>query len=175
MTFYAGPDARYARELEARADREPERRGEFLVEAGEHWHRAGDTNRAIALLMEAAELGGEDGGYARVALAGMFVDLGWTAEADGQLAALCREMPPNPGAFELAAELVQERGDLPGAVRMYDLAISLVEDDELAFAQDPDEPPTYVRMLINARRRVRKLMGLPPDELDSSIPDPLWD
>jgi len=151
--------------------REPERRGELLVEAGEHWHRAGETTKAIEMMMEAAELGGEDGGYARVSLAGMFVDMGWTVEADAQLAAMRRERSSSPGPYELAAELEEERGHKQAALGMYDLAVSNLDEEDLVDARDPDMPPTYARMLIGARRRLRRALRLPPDDWDESIPE----
>ncbi|CRK60064.1 hypothetical protein [Alloactinosynnema sp. L-07] len=171
MTFFAGPDARYAKQLEAQIAREPDRRGELLVEAGEHWHRAGATNRAIELLMEAAALGGDDAGYARVTMADVFFDLEWLPEAHAQLEALCRELPSAPGPFELAGELMEERGELQWALRMFEMALARLDEEEMELLHEPSDGLCYAHMLISARRRVRRAIGLPADDLDRSIPE----
>jgi thioredoxin-like negative regulator of GroEL len=80
--------AGFARQLESDLEEYPDERGEILLEAGDAWHRAGHSQRAIALLTEAVALGGEDGGNARVALADVLFDIGRDEEARAQLGAL---------------------------------------------------------------------------------------
>ena len=65
----AQTDTQRAEQLEADAVVYPDERDELLLEAAEAWQRAGQPERARALLAELIERGGEYGCDARVQLA----------------------------------------------------------------------------------------------------------
>ena len=79
MPTVADRHAEFARQLESDLEDYPDERGEILLEAGDACHRAGHSQRAIALLTEAVALGGEDGSNEVVP---KFVELRWRPDAD---------------------------------------------------------------------------------------------
>jgi tetratricopeptide (TPR) repeat protein len=160
-----------ARELEAQLDQYPDERGQILTEAAEYWHRAGDHDRAIELLTDAVSLGGEDGGNARVTLAEVLFDLGRAEEGRAQLGVLRQQRPSSPMPYHLAAELLEERGEHQQALTWFNMAISRLSDEELGDLHHEFGFPSYAGHLLAGRRRVRRAVGLPPDELDDSVPE----
>lgn len=169
VTITSTQAADTARELEAQLDDYPDERGEILVEAGESWHRAGEHDRAIELLTESVALGGGDGGNARVGLADVLFDLGRTDEAQAQLDALRQDRPTSPTPCHGAAELLAERGELEPALTWFNIAISRLSDEEMAARHEEFGFASYANQLLAGRRRVRRELGLPADELDGSV------
>lgn len=163
--------AESARELEAELDEYPDERGEILTEAAEYWHQAGEHHRAIELLTEAVSLGGEDGGIARVTLADVLFDLGRADGARDQLDALQRDRPPSPAPYHLAAELLEERAEYQEALTCFNMAISRLTEQEMADRHTEIGMFSYANQILVGRRRVRRALGVPPDELDESIPE----
>ncbi|MDW5328466.1 hypothetical protein [Plantactinospora sp. KLBMP9567] len=98
-----------AMSLEDEADQYPDDRGEILLEAAEGWRRAGQLDRAIALLDGLIADGGEDGCYAMVQLAEARFEQGSVAEAHAVLDRLARDAATNDGHCTLVAELRRAR------------------------------------------------------------------
>lgn len=161
--------AALAAELEAELDLYPDQRGEILLEAAEHWRRAGAHDRAIDLLTRAIEDGGEDGGNARVALAEVLFDLDRAADADTQLDALRHSRTDSPVPCHMAAELLEQRGDYRQALTWFNMAVSRLTDEEMAETDTENGFLSYANNVLAGRRRIRRAQGLPPDELDESV------
>jgi hypothetical protein len=156
--------AQRATALEAMLDGTSGDRGELLVEAAEHWRLAGNDERAITLLDEAIAMGGADGGHARVVLVDVLFGQDRVTAAEEQLDMLRRGRPA-PGPCHMAAELMEERGDLQEALRWFNIAVSRLSDQQMAergFLSFADN-------IIGGRRRIRGALGLPPDSLDESM------
>lgn len=158
--------AEFARELESELEEYPDERGEILLEAGDAWHRAGNRQRAIELLTAAVALGGEDGGNARVGLAEVLFDLGRDQEARAQLDALRAARPMSPVPWHMAAELFEHRGELDQALIWFTAAVSRLGDEEMASRHLWF---SYANSLLAGRRRVRRALGQPADDLDDSV------
>jgi tetratricopeptide (TPR) repeat protein len=162
--------AELARELEADLEQYPEERGQILLEAGDAWHRAGQHDRAIELLREGVTLGGEDGANARVALADVLFDLDRADEATAQLAALREDRPSSAMPYHLAAELWEARGDLQQALTWFNMSAARLTQHDLD-QLDELGVLSYANGILTGRRRARRAMGLPADELDESVVD----
>lgn len=147
-----------ARLLEQHLKDFPDERDELLLDAAQAWRAAGNHDRAGELLTEAIGLGGELGGNARVALAGVLFELDRVDEARAQLAELREHRPDSPTPCLLAAELMRERGELEEALTWYDYAVAMLPEDE------PDDACVAL-----GRCRVRRELGLAPDALDESV------
>jgi len=161
--------AEFARQLESDLEEYPDERGEILLEAGDAWHRAGHPQRAIELLTEAVALGGEDGGNARVGLAEVLFDLGQDEEARAQLDALRATRPSSPVPWHMAAELLEHRGELDQALTWFTAAVSRLSDEEMATRH---HWLSYANSLLAGRRRVRRALGQPADDLDVAEMNP---
>lgn len=168
----AGTVSRYgeqALELEAEAGRHPDWAGELLLEAATAWRRAGEQERAIAVLRGLVGSGGEEGQFARVLLAEVYFDLGRDDAARAELATLKAAPPCSPGPCEVAAELFEERGDLAAAGEWYDAAAAVLTDDELAALGGEFGWASYAAHVLLGRSRVRQLLGVPTDEFDDAV------
>ncbi|HEX5401629.1 MAG TPA: SEC-C domain-containing protein [Pseudonocardiaceae bacterium] len=159
-----------ARQLEVDLEQYPEERGEILLEAAHAWQRAGEYDRATELLGEVIALGWEDGGAARVALADLLFELDRVEEAAAQLAALRRERPASVMPYHLAAELVEDRGDLNEALIWFTMAASRLTEQEMAQVEELGLL-SYAHSILAGRRRVRRALGMPDDELDALVVD----
>jgi tetratricopeptide (TPR) repeat protein len=146
-----------ARRLEEELEDYPDDRDEVLLEAAKAWQRAGNHTRAIALLTEAAELG-EDTGFARVSLAESLFAVDRADEARAQLDALRKSWPDSPEVLHDAALLMEKRGAPEEALTWYDLGVARLDSDE--------RTDSYLTV---GRRRVRRALGLPEDDLDASV------
>lgn len=164
--------AEQARQLEEDAAQYPDERGEILLDAAEAWHRAGDDDRAIALLAQVIDDGGADGAYARVALAEMLFNAGRADEAYAQLGQLKAARPASPDPYQAAAELLEARGDARAALDWFNMAVSRLDEQELAALRGELGWAAYAATAVHGRRRVRETLGLPPDELDRAAPRP---
>jgi tetratricopeptide (TPR) repeat protein len=154
--------AEFARELEAEVEDFPEDRGSILLDAAWNWQQAGDVDRAIELLNQVLTLGGEDAGCARVSLAEVHFDL-------------CRDAdrPSSPVPFDLAGELLEERGELDEALIWFSMAAARLSEDDLDSVRDePGGCISYANSVLVNRRRVRRALGLPPDAMDDMVREP---
>ncbi|MCX4093795.1 SEC-C metal-binding domain-containing protein [Nocardia sp. alder85J] len=161
--------ATLAAELEADLDRYPDQRGEILLEAAVQWWHAADHDRAIELLRQGIDLGGEDAGNARVTLAEILFDLDRDADANAQLDALRQDRINSAAPYHMAAELLEERGDLQQALTWFNIATSRLSDDEMAERDTELGFLSYASHVLAGRRRVRRALELPPDDLDDSV------
>lgn len=157
-----------AEELEAQLAQYPDARGEILIEAAQAWCQAGEDDRAVALLTQAAALGGPDGGNARVELAELLFDLDRAEEARTQLDELRREQPPAPMPYHLAGELMEHRGEHQQALTWFDLAVARLSKQEIAELDTEFGPFSLAGNIVTGRERVRHELGLLPDKLDQS-------
>jgi Flp pilus assembly protein TadD len=147
-----------ARLLEEELEEYPDDREDLLMEVAKAWREAGNHGRAIELLTEAAELGVEDGDCPRVLLAGVLFDAGRDDEARAALHALRKSWPDSPEPYHQAADLMRTRGEFSEALTWFDLAVARLDADERAHS--------YITV---GRRQVRRRLGLPPDDLDTSV------
>ncbi|MGW4720986.1 hypothetical protein [Nocardia sp. NPDC004260] len=69
----------------------------------------------------------------------------------------------------MAAELLEERGDLPQALTWFNMAVTRLSDDEMAERDDELGFLCYANNIIAGRRRIRQALGLPSDDLDTSV------
>jgi tetratricopeptide (TPR) repeat protein len=151
-------------ELEQDLARYPEERGEISLEAAAQWRRAGEANRATALLEELLALGGEDAADARHGLAELCFDRGADADAWAHLEVLERGEPSGTGPAGLVAELLEERGEYEAALRWFDLAIGA--ENAAQIAAEPTADRWFTVIPLFGRQRCRTRLGLPVDELD---------
>lgn len=163
------------RELEADLEKYPDDRAEILCELATACHEAGDHDRAERLWREliADEGEGFDGSFARTQLAELYFDLDRSDEAYAELAALraaCRPLDTPYLAADLAAQLLESRGDLAGALEWHNLAVSYLSPEQLAAASAEMGWLSVAGPIVRGRRRVRSKLGLPPDHLDQSMP-----
>jgi hypothetical protein len=144
--------SRYAVEaaaLEAEAAEGGTDTAHLLVEAAHQWRLAGDAARAHDLLDSVIAGGGEIGCFARAELAGMLLASGDADAAFAELATLATDPACGEGPSRVVAELLTDHGALSAAVVWYDRA---------APAADP--------FVLIHRSRVRKRLGLEPDQTD---------
>jgi hypothetical protein len=149
----------------------PEERLDLLLEiAGVH-RRLGDHDRAVGIWRDLIAEGGEDGDYARVEyLDHLFAD-GRSDEARAELSALKAGRRTSTGAWQIAAELLQQQGELAEALTWLTMATERFTEDELAVLGSDAGWASPPGMLVRSRRKIRAKSGLPPDETDLLVPD----
>ncbi len=143
----------------------PDQQGEILLEAAAAWRRAGDDTRALELWRILVAVGGEDGQFARLEIADLLLEAGDRPAAYGELAAVRAEGPSTVGICELAAELLEEHGDLDESLAWFNLAAGRLDEDDLARLRT-GRWYTQAGHVLAARCPVRRALGLPPDALD---------
>jgi tetratricopeptide (TPR) repeat protein len=163
-------DAIAASQLERDAATNPGERTDLLFDAAAAWQRAGEPDRAIALLTELLALGGEPRCFARVCLAEVYSGIGDADRMNTELDVLAREPDLDVGHCELAADLLIEQGDHKAAVRWYDRAIARMSTEAVDELGEPDHPANALtKALVRRRRDARRQLGLEPDRLDELI------
>lgn len=155
--------------IEAEADQYPDERGEILLEVADAWRRAGQAERANALLARLITDGGEDGCYAMVQLAEAQFAEGAVDEAYAVLDRLARDASVHDGHCTIVAELLSERGDLEGALRWYDRAVARLSSDELKALKTPDGWMQMSSVMLRGRRDVSQRLGRAPDTTDEIV------
>ncbi|MBA9004815.1 SEC-C metal-binding domain-containing protein [Thermomonospora cellulosilytica] len=151
----------YAESLERDAERYSEERGEILLEAAGQWGLAGDHERALRIyddLMATAEP--EDVQYAAVSRVETLARLGREEEAEAGIERL-RDARVLPGPASIMAEYLESRGRLEEALDWFDTACR-----DLGGDLDLDPGELMGRPELQGRARVRKALGLAPDDLD---------
>lgn len=144
-----------------------------LIEQAERRQLSGDHAGAVGLLDQAIPLGGVDAAYAMGARAASLYELGRPVEARSQLEQLRKYTPFSAIAFHRAAEAAEMSGETELALRWFDMALSRCAD-RLEHG-DPDEAGmgAQLALLLIGRRRVRKELGLRPNDLDTAgSPEP---
>jgi SEC-C motif len=137
-----------------------------LIEQAEEIQRLGGHDAALELLDRAIVIGSADAGYAMAARAMSFYQLGRPGDARAELEALRKHRPFSAIAFHLAAEAAEMNGDERLALRWFDMALSRCADQMGLGERSEAEMAGQVAMLVLGRRRVRRSLGLPPDDLD---------
>lgn len=165
-------EAAEVRRLERSVGAIPERAGDIALEEAATWQRAGAHDRAIELLRPLTSSGGEDAEHARVALADVLFELGRDVEADAELDALRGSRTSSVGACVLAGELLADRGHTERALLWFNIALSRVDERELAQLTTRHGWLTDAALAITGRRRARAALGLPQDEWDRAAPAP---
>lgn len=158
---HAATGARLA-QLADEADLHGVSRAEILARAGGQSQLAGQPERAAELYRRAVEDGGPVHGDARAYLADALFDLGHAEEARSWFARIRADEPSDPAVYHVVAETLEAQRDLPGA---HDWASA---GAHLALRA---EQPSHVAldMLLRARFRVRRDLGLPEDEYDDML------
>ncbi|EWM14281.1 hypothetical protein [Kutzneria sp. 744] len=157
----AAARAAEAAEAERLAALIPEERAQYLVEAAEGWAAAGCPQRAGELFAAAIEDGGPVVGDARSYYAGFLFDTGCPERALHALAQLTSS--DDPFAYVCAGEVLEEAGDLDGALRWFTNGLRRFYRD--FGPPDAVDDATLMQLLTN-RQRVRRLLELPPDSWD---------
>jgi len=139
-----------------------------LIEQAEDRQLAGDHLGALTLLEQAIPMGGPDAAYALAARVESQFELGQPAEAMAGLDALRKHRPFSAIAFHRAAEALEMNGEQKLALRWFDMALSRCTDQLNDGSSSEAELGASVSMLLEGRRRVRGILGLPADELDQA-------
>jgi SEC-C motif len=156
--------------LEPSVGANPEQAGDIVLEEAATLQRAGNHDRAIELLGPLTSSGGQDAEHARVALADVLFELGRDVEADAELDALRDSRPSSVGACVLAGELLEDRGQTERALLWFNIALSRIDERELAQLTTSFGWLTYATTAIHGRRRARAALGMPEDEWDRAAP-----
>lgn len=159
----------HLRELEAELDEYPDQRGEILLEIASVQLDLGEPERAVGIWRDLIAEGGEDGDYARVGYAEHLFGLGQDDRARAELVALKATRRTAGGGWQLAAELLEERGELAESLIWYTMVTERFKSEELAHLDGDSGWASLPGMLVRSRRRVRERMGLPPDETDQLV------
>jgi tetratricopeptide (TPR) repeat protein len=166
-------DAIMAKQLEQDAEAYPDERTEILIEAAAAWKRAGEPDRAIALLTEIVALGGEDGCFAQADLADLYLAAGDLDRMNATLDVLARDPDLDVSQCELVADMLAEHGDLKAAARWYNRAVARMSAEIIEALGEPrTHSNAFEKDLVRRRREVRRQLGLEPDVLDELADDP---
>jgi tetratricopeptide (TPR) repeat protein len=134
---------------------------DLLSAAGWHLAQAGDTEEALALHRRAVATEETTTPDARSLLHAALLEAGRLDEAR-QVANDLRRSGPRIVDIADMAEVFEMHGDLVQAHRWAEMGVSRLE-----LAGDSDEFAEFdVEILLDVRRRVRRELGFPPDELD---------
>lgn len=167
----AATSADQVRELEQALEEYPEERGKILLELAHAYASTGEHQRAVEVWRDLIADGGADGDFARFALAEVLFKQGQDEAARAELAALKAGGRVAHGAWHLAAELYEVRGELAEAADWFTTAVRQLSDEDLThLREDGLSWMSRAGMLIRARRRVREAMGQPPDHFDRAVP-----
>jgi hypothetical protein len=142
-------------------------RAEAHMRAGEQWLLADDPVEAVDQFQKAIADAGPTFDEPRVPLARALFALDRDADAD----ALLRELRESdartiPRTCDLVAELLTERGDLPGAL---DWATVGVQACLAGGCSDSGGDRNELQLLLRLRYRLRNDLGLPEDEYDKLL------
>ncbi len=166
-TLRTGDHAATAAQLASIADTAELRgvsRAAVLTRAGEQWQLGGEPATAVEVYQHAVDDGGFVYGDARSYLADALFEVGREEEARSLLARIRADRPRDPTVYHCVAETLEAQRDLAGAAEWATEGVSLVLGDEPV----PDFP---LDILLRARFRVRRDMGLPEDEYDHMLDD----
>lgn len=143
----------------------------LLVYAGEQLSMAGDHEEALAVFRRALAAEGEPTLDVRCYVHHELIETGDVDAARRLADEVRRSKPPNPDVYVFIAGDYDEAGDLAQANRWMNLGLRrLVEE-----AEDGELSGFQAIMLLSARRRLRRMMGFPPDAFDESplLPPPI--
>jgi tetratricopeptide (TPR) repeat protein len=134
---------------------------DLLSAAAWHLEQAGDTEAALGMYRRAVAADGTTTPDARCLLSATLLAAGQLDEAR-QVADDLRRSSPRIGDFASMAEVFEMAGDLKEGHRWVAMGIN-----RLDLSSGSEFPEEYeVDVLLNVRRRIRRALGFPPDELD---------
>jgi hypothetical protein len=160
---------KYAEDLERDLTAYPDERDEIMLEMAGQWAAAGENDRALQICDEVAATASEeeDAQFAIVEKIHIFDQLERQDEVRAEITRL-EERRLLPGPATLVAEFFEGRGELDKALTWYNVACR----DFLTDAGEEGEPEIgFLDLEVTGRARVRKALGLPPDELDRRAAD----
>jgi hypothetical protein len=135
-------------------------RAEAHMRAGEQWLLAEEPAEAVRAFRAALEHGGPTFSDPRVQLARALFGLGDENTARALIDELNETGKSDPRTCDMVAELLIERGDLPGALDWATAGVVACQR-----AGDRDELP----LLLRLRYRIRVDLGLGEDEYDKLL------
>ncbi|MFJ8001836.1 SEC-C domain-containing protein [Streptomyces sp. NPDC096310] len=164
--FYTAAEA--AAEMEADAERYPERREELLHDAAGEWSEAGEYGRAVALYERLLAEGPAAPELTEAFRISALWDAGRETEARAAAALLRRSRIEDAGAWNVVAELFEAKGEYRVAAEWFTAGITqaLGATTPLASAADLVTGEDDVDMLVTGRHRVRRRLGEPHDDGD---------
>jgi tetratricopeptide (TPR) repeat protein len=160
----------HLRELEAELEEYPDQRGEILLEMAVSRLEMGERDRAVAIWRDLIAEGGDDGDYARIDFVEYLFGMGQEEDARAELAALKATHRTSDAGWELAAELLEERGELTEALVWYTMATERFTTADIAILGEDTGWSSLPGVLVRRRRELRSGMGLAPDETDQLVP-----
>lgn len=137
-------------------------RAEVFARAGGQWQLAGEPAHAADFYRRAVDEGGTVHGDARAFLADALFELERDDEARSLLEHVHADGPTDPVVYHCVAETLEARRDLAGAHEWATEGVALVLRDE-------DLCRAALDMLLRARFRVRRDMGLGEDDYDGML------
>lgn len=143
----------------------------LLVYAGEQLRMAGDHEQALAVFRRALAAEGEPIIDVRCYVHHELVELGEFEAARRLADEVRRSKPADTDVYAFIAGNYEQVGDLAEANRWMNLGLrELIKE-----AEDRELSGFQAVMLLNARRRLRRMLGFPPDEFDQSplLPPPI--
>ncbi|MCP2259547.1 Tetratricopeptide repeat-containing protein [Streptoalloteichus tenebrarius] len=155
-----------ARRFESEADLPGADRDALLLEAAGEWHLAGDVDRAERLYQRVAAGHGPESAVGRALYAGFLFDLGRSERARSLLDELWSARPEDPGAYECAAEVLEEAGDLSAALRWANAGIARCYGPLEELDSEEALGDLALLDLLTVRSQVREALDQPPDDWD---------
>jgi predicted Zn-dependent protease len=144
---------------------------QLLVLAGEQFARAGDDHEAARVLRRAVATGEPVVPDVRCYLHHALLAIG-EVEAARELAdGIRRERPADADVYLFIGEDLEVHGDLRSAHRWLTLgARTALADVDDADTLDAFDAASGAAFLLTARKRVREVLGMPPDDWDELVP-----
>ena len=140
----------------------------LLTAAAWHLQTAGDRDAALAVLRRSVAAPGDVPPDKRFYLHSGLLGAGLGDEARELAEEVRRSAPSQPDVYSFMAENYELSGDLKQALRWLTLGLRHVELP--TDADDLEQMAWQSTYLLRARRRVRKALGFPPDDLDELVP-----
>ncbi len=160
-----------ARDLERAAAEEPEESRQYLLEAAETWHIAGNDERARELFEHVLDADGRTFSDPRIAYATFLLGVAETDRAHELLDQVWRDHELGGLTHVDGGEVYEFALDDPAtALRWYTRGIMRSIDTSAAPTGDALAKDMSLPALFAARQRVRQAMGQPADEWDE-----LWE
>ncbi|USQ81922.1 hypothetical protein NF556_09865 [Ornithinimicrobium faecis] len=132
--------------------------GDILLRAAFQFSEAGDVEGALAQALRSSDAGISEGADPRAFATELLFLLERPDDAKATSEDLRRSRPVDPETYWTMATIWEARGETKQALAWYNRGIALVEDS--------DGPPADLGLLCSGRWRVRRSLGLDPDELD---------
>lgn len=162
-------DVERAEQFERLADGGEYDRGECAFEAAAAWRRAGNLDRARAVLVSLFESHEPlDIGLACATLADIELEGGHAAAADGWLRRILAMRPRPTAVCAHVGEMFEEMDRLAEALHWFNLSTAHVDDERAEAVARASSFLVADGHEIAGRARVRRKLGLPLDRLDEA-------